>query len=203
MNLYHPFLPFPWAGIPPVARRRGRPRKIRSDDADAALPREPGVPLRVLKGYDRIDELQAGDICLVEHPLNAYEPVAPMMFLRHLEGGKVEMQWMGILKLRWYINIRMHQQPWYLGWFQPNTKQFYWKEKPLTRKYHSAFTNLLSEETIRKEQIFLFGFKLRADLRLPREVAEIALAKYQAMTIPLDAVGERTYELDLSKGQEA
>jgi hypothetical protein len=58
---------------------------------------------------------------------------------------------------------------------------------------------LLSETTIYKRQIFLFGFKLRPDLRLPREVADIALSKYQNMTIPLEAEGERTFELDFTK----
>jgi hypothetical protein len=199
LNLYHPFLPFPWASIPQVARRRGRPRKLHPVEAKTTPPEALPRPERVLKGYDKIQELQAGDICLVEQPLNAYEPVAPLMFIRHLDGDRVEMQWMGVFKLRWYINIRLRQQPWQLGWFQPNTRQFYWRSRSLTPKYHPPFTNLLSETTIYKRQIFLFGFKLRPDLRLPREVADIALSKYQNMTIPLEAEGERTFELDFTK----
>jgi hypothetical protein len=200
MNPYHPFLPFPWSSIPPIARRRGRPRKISVPCPDSPSPETPREPLRVLKGREQIEELQPGDICLVEMPLDAFEPIAPMLFIRHLEDDQVELQWMGIFKIRWYINIRMYQQPWQLGWFQPKTRQFYWQEKPLTRKYHAAFTNLRSETVIYKKQIFLFGFKLRKDLTLPREVADIALAKYRAMAIPLDAKGKRTSELDLAKG---
>jgi hypothetical protein len=143
-------------------------------------------------GPDHLHLLKAGDLCLTVVPGNKQEPITVMRYLRDLPDGSVELQWLGSLPLLWYIDVRMQKQHWRSGWYEPNTKQYYWRRQPFKNTLDVAFTNVLSEERIGKEDIFFFGFTLMADHRLTGDTARIALAKYR----DLNTDGIDTYELD-------
>jgi hypothetical protein len=165
---------------------------VQQDNTTGDSP-SPAPPAHV--GSTDINDLEKGDYCLVVVPGNQREPVAVMRYLSDLWDDSVEMQWLGTYNLYWYIDERMYNQGWHNSWYeaQSQRKQFYYKDSPTKRTKDVAFTNLLSKESICKKDIFLFGFKLMDDYRLPRHIADIALARYRELSF-ID--GESTYEFD-------
>ena len=101
---------------------------------------------------------------------------------------------MGAYELAWHINTRLSKQRWEPGWFQPGTREFYFKPAPIHHT-HYAFTNEHSEDEISTSNIIAFNFELRDDKRLPNEVALIGIRHYRTMNIPrITEKGPRTYE---------
>jgi hypothetical protein len=183
MKLYQPFLEIPFSGIPQLRRAPPRP----------GMPQDV-APLRTLKGKDEAKNIKVDDLFLATTPFNGFEPISVMKFMSSSEDGKVTAQWMGSYKLAWHINTRLKIQQWVPGWFQPGTREFYFTPRPI-HSSHPPFTNILSEDEIRLENIFVFNFKLRQDNRLPHDVAREGIRKYRTMDIPKSSEkGPRTYE---------
>ena len=184
LRLYHPFKDIPYEGIP-QSHRDPPPQE------DTAMTLHP--PLRELKGNDQIDSILPGDLFMVKVPFNGFEPIALMRLIKIEPNNLVTAQWQGNYSLVWYIDSRFREQRWFPGWYQQNQGQFYFTKRPL-HPMHPPFTNLHSVDVIDTRNIFVFGFELRFDLRLPREVADIALREYLAMTIPnVTEKGPKTY----------
>jgi hypothetical protein len=153
------------------------------------------MPERVGKGYDQIDQLSKGDLCLVCVPNHRTEPIAVMRYLGDTREG-VQLQWLGTYKLYWYIDIRMVRQQWKNAWWDLKDNKFYYQQRPMPNTNDVAFTNLLSKDVISKDNIFLFGFELMQDLRLSQNLALLALAKYREIGYVPDSTADCTYELN-------
>ena len=174
MRLFHPFLEIPFSGIPQL--RIPPPRPPSATGLHVSLPR------RELKGSEQASDLKLNDLFLAVLPSNAAQPIALLRFLRLDSSGSIVAQWMGCFKPFFHIDRRMHLQVWHPGWFQPNSGERYFTPCPIHRS-HLPFTNLMSLEPIVLSDVFLFNFELRADLRLPKDVADMTMMKYRTMDI--------------------
>ena len=181
--MYHPFKDINHF-LPPcgLIDKIKPPESVR--DATSALPTRPG------RGPTHIAEISPGDLCLVTIPNNDIEPIAVMRYLDSTSNG-VSLQWMGSRILYWYIDCRFQQQKWRNGWYDTTDRKYYWQRIPKKNTLDIPFTNDHSKEPIQLSDIFLFGFDLMQDLRIPPHVQDIALSKYRQ----LDNAGIGTYEL--------
>jgi hypothetical protein len=183
MRIFHPFLEIPFSGIPQVRRRRPR-----------ADYHGPTTPLRQLKGRELANEIKPDDLFIAEIPTNGYEPVALMRYLETTPQGIIA-QWYGRMRLTWHINDRMYREQWLPAWIDPRDHKFYYKA---ARRHPTdlPFTNAGSEiDKVEEVRVVIFNFKLRNDLRLPRDVANAAIRHFRSMPVPTTYTGGvLTYE---------
>ena len=177
--LYHPFdnieveLPEEHA-LPPTKKRKVTPNT---------------QPYKVYRG-EKLDE---GCLCMVRLPENGFEPLAVMSFIDESRDDTLEMQWYGNYNLKWYFDLRMRTQIWLKGWFQVNSCEFYFQDKRLHHT-HMPFTNLHSEDIIRRDQILFFDFRLKNG-KLPPQLAEATIEKFRTLELPHADEERNTSEL--------
>jgi hypothetical protein len=169
LQLYHPFLEIPFSDVP--QRRVPPPQPPRNFPTP--------MPKRILKGPLESSALHEGNLFLALLPDNVPEPVVLLRFIK-LEGTSINAQWMGNWRPWPFLDDRMYKQTWLPCWYQPKTNEHYFKPKPENR-VHYAFTNEMSLHPIALSDVIVFNFELRADLRLPREVADVAVLKYRTL----------------------
>ena len=117
--------------------------------------------------------------------------------------GFLELRWVSNSRLEWYIDRRIRRQTWKKGWWQQSTQDCYFAEKALHFK-HVPFTNKLSGDTLRMEDILISGFQLRKDCRLSAEVAEKAIKIWRLISTAEISSKPWTYEVDAGKpGQKS
>ena len=183
MRIFQPFSEIPFSGIPQL--RRAPPKNV---------IRKHNPPLRLIKDQTQATTIQDGQLFLATTPFNGFEPISVMRLISKKPNNKILAQWMGAYKLIWHINTRLHKQRWEPGWFQPGTREFYFKPAPIHHT-HVPFTNDLSEDEVSLSDIIAFNFQLRDDKRIPQEVARIGMRTYRSMVIPrITEKGPRTYE---------
>ena len=155
LDLYHPFSPIEV----PLTESAVNTAEARTDKMHEA---------------EDIRLLQTGDLCITYRREADFEPLSVVKFIKPLEDGNVLVQWYGNTSLLWYIDVRMLKQKWHPGWYDPKDRKFYFSSSKMYHN-HPTFTNELSQEIIKMENIILFGFNLNPNLKLPREVANRAL----------------------------
>ena len=178
LTLYHPF--------------ENLTIEIQEEEVEPAQKKRRAEPDTQLYTQSDIKELKAGDMCIVHHPKIGFEPLAVMKFIQEIDDGLMELQWYGSFRLIWYFDLRLRSQKWRPGYWQQSTKEFYFSTKKL-HVSHPPFTNLHSEDIVRKEQIVFFNFKLNKADKLPQEIAEKTLEKFRTLEDGL-ADGNRTTE---------
>jgi hypothetical protein len=184
MRLFHPFVEIPFGGIPQVKRRR------RKEGCKGPI-----TPLRLIKGPDKADQIRPNDLFIAAVPSNGQEPVTLMRYVETKADGTIIAQWCGVERMIWHINTRLHRQAWMPAWIDPRDGRFYYKPAPI-RPNHVMFTNANSQhDHVEQVHIVAFNFKLRKDLRLPRDVAQTAIRYFRNMEMPKIHDKEvRTYE---------
>ena len=197
--MYHPFDPLPAPNVVSCRKRRSRldgsdrredhddlispPRKRqKTQESEAPLSSSPlpkSSSEKILFGPENIDKIAENDLCLVRLRDDAYQPLGIMRFLSRGEGTSLVMQYLGCYNLDYRVEVSARQK-FSNSWYQPSTKQVYYKPGKL-HSLHVPVTNVFSKQEILVSDVIAFPFGLRSNFTLPPQIRDLVLATHSKL----------------------
>jgi hypothetical protein len=186
---YHPFIPLTLPDpilhrkfrIPRIPRVRSAPAV--SDETSSAVPGVSAAapssivgpvlpePFPFLGPEDHL-RLRLNDLCVVRLREDLYQPIGVMRFLSR-DKNQLVMQYLGCIKLDYRSDVFV-KQLFQNSWYQPTTRQIYYKMVKLHRS-HVPVTNMFTNQEILISDLIAFPFGLQVNYALPSVVRKVIL----------------------------
>jgi hypothetical protein len=167
---------------PSVSGKRAKAsRKLQRPTTLIEVP-SPASPLTAivlppLLGPLNISELREGDLCVVRLRDDADQPIGVMRFLSFGVSNTMVLQYLGCINLDWRIEVFVTHK-FQNSWYQPSTKQIYYKMLPLHRS-HVPVTNAFTEQEVLTSDLIAFPFALQSTYSLPQRIREVILKAHR------------------------
>jgi hypothetical protein len=192
LKIYHPFEPLTVPDVITCRKRRKtlhgsernesddfpsspkrKPRKIDSSSSSSTTPPADDKPLF---GPDDTHRLKEGDLCLVRLRGDDFQPFGILRYISRGEGTSLILQYLGNYKLDYRIDIFVRHS-FQNSWYQPSTRQIYYKHGKL-HSLHLPVTNVFVGEEILTTDVIAFPFDLRSNFTLPLQIQKLILSSH-------------------------
>ena len=131
---------------------------------------------KTIFGQEHIAHLRVNDLCVVRLRGDPYQPLAIARLLSRGPDHHLVMQLLGCHNLDYRIEVFVKHK-FQNGWYQPSTKQVYYKHGKL-HSTHVPLTNDFSQQEILESDIIAFSFGLRNDFKLPPHIQDLIKTKH-------------------------